>query len=334
LESLEGIDMTVEMETKPEATSKELTFTENTLYINGVDNKPVFVHHWHNEQKTTPKAVVQIVHGMAEHSARYKRFAKQLVAQGFSVVANDHRGHGRTVTEQDEFGHYSDQNGWQLVTSDLKQINDWVKDSYPTTPVFIMGHSMGSFITRQFLINHGSSVKGCILSGSVWEPPLIYKAGEKVAWIESKRVGSKETSALMNFLSFGSFNNAFKPTRTDFDWLSRDPEEVDKYVADAFCGFDCTTQLWMDLLGGLASISSLKAMRNIPNKLPVLLISGAKDPVGKNGKGVKALEDKLIAAGSNNIECSLYPGARHELLNEINRDAVSDRLISWLNQNL
>ncbi len=338
--------MTDEMEATFKALSEDRTLTqassltqdcistEDTLYINGVDKKPIFAHHWYNKKTPAPKAVIQIVHGITEHSGRYKRFASQLVAQGFSVVANDHRGHGHTVTKHDKFGHYADKNGWQLVTSDQKQINDWIKETYPATPIFIMGHSMGSFITRQFIINHGESVKGCILSGSTWESPLTYKAGGIVAWIESKRIGPKNISSLMNFLSLGSFNRAFKPARTRFDWLSRDVEEVDKYAGDELCGFDCTTQLWMDLLSGLADISSTNAMQKIPNELPILLVSGASDPVGKNGKGVNALERELIAAGNTNIECSLFPDARHELLNEINRDEVSERLISWLNQQL
>ncbi len=193
---------------------------------------------------------------------------------------------------------------------------------------------MGSFVAQQYAILHGSKLDGLILSGSNFQKPLAYKAGRIISRIEKKRIGADSPSSLLDKLSFGSFNGKFKPNRTASDWLSRDNAEVDKYLSDDYCGFLCTPQFFDDFLSGLIAIHSRGAFSKIPSELPIFIISGEKDPVGQQGKGVLALKNQLIKNGSQNVSCKLYPDARHEILNETNATEIYGDVTNWVSSTL
>ena len=300
------------------------------FWLNASDATPLYVNRWFADE--APKAIVMIAHGMAEHSGRYGRLAAALVQAGFAVYGHDQRGHGRSA-EHGISGHYADQDGWSKVVSDLACINHHIRQQYPDTPIFLLAHSMGSYIGQAYLMQHSCSLQGAILCGSNFQSAALYRSAGLIARLERWRLGPNGRSRLLNYLSFGSFNNAFKPVKTDFDWLSRDPEEVDRYVNDPLCGFIATTQLWIDLLGGLATISATKALSQIDPGLPLLVIGGDCDPVSA-GKRLNDLAGALKVAGLKNVELKTYPGARHELLNESNRAEVTAYLITWLDKAL
>jgi alpha-beta hydrolase superfamily lysophospholipase len=273
-----------------------------------------------------------IAHGMAEHSERYARLAQTLVDQGYGVYALDLRGHGRTAQHGVQ-GHFADQDGWQKVVNDLHSLQQHIRQQHPQSPIFLLGHSMGSYIGQAYLLQHSADLQGAILSGSNYQPVALYKVAGLIARFERLRQGPIGRSALLEFLSFGSFNKAFKPTRTDFDWLSRDPAEVDRYINDPLCGFRCTNQLWIDLLGGLQDITKPENLARIVKTLPMLVVGGACDPVS-DGKRLNDLAFALRQSGNPSVALKIYPDARHELLNETNRDAVTADLVQWLDAKL
>ncbi len=301
-----------------------------TFWLRGSDASELHVNHWF--ASGPPRAVVMLAHGMAEHSARYARLGAALVAAGFELYALDLRGHGRSA-ERGLLGHFADADGWQSVVNDLASLNHHIRLQHPDTPIFLLGHSMGSYIGQAYLMQHSCSLQGAILSGSNFQPPALYRLAGLIARFERWRLGPQARSRLLNFLSFGAFNKAFKPARTPFDWLSRDPQEVDQYVADPLCGFICTTQLWIDLLGGLESISDLRNLTQIDPQLPLLVIGGSRDPVSA-GHRLADLAAALRQAGLKQVDLQIYPEARHELLNESNRDEVTRYLIDWLDKAL
>ncbi len=302
----------------------------NAFWLNSSDAAPLYVNRWFAEQP--PKAVVMVAHGMAEHSGRYARLGAALVAAGFELYAHDQRGHGRTA-EHGRLGHYADANGWNLVVGDLACLNHHIRQQHPQAPIFLLGHSMGSYIGQAYLMQHSCSLQGAILSGSNYQPLALYRMARLIARFERWRQGPTGQSALIELISFGSFNKAFKPNRTRFDWLSRDPVEVDAYINDPLCGFRCSNQLWLDLLGGLLRITPPRNLTQIDCNLPLLVIGGACDPVS-DGKRLADLANALRAAGHTQVQLKIYPDARHELLNESNRDDVTTDLIDWLEQAL
>ncbi|MFJ4144303.1 lysophospholipase [Pseudomonas sp. NPDC089734] len=296
------------------------------FWLDASDHSRLYVNAWLPIKQ--PKAIVMLSHGMAEHSGRYERLGQALSAADIALYAHDQRGHGLTAG-QGTSGHYADEDGWSKVVGDLATLSQSIGQKHPGLPLFLLGHSMGSYISQAYLVHHGASLQGAILSGSDFKPTLIYRCARLIARLERFRQGARGRSALIEWLSFGAFNTAFKPTRTRFDWLSRDPEEVDKYIADPLCGFRCTNQLWLDLLGGLQKISKPSNLAQIDSGLPLLIIGGECDPVS-NGKRLKDLARALAEAGHQALKLEIYPQARHELLNETNRDEVTRDLLDWL----
>ncbi|CAD5107373.1 alpha/beta hydrolase [Zestomonas carbonaria] len=298
----------------------------DAFWLTASDAAPLLVNRWLGD--SAPRAVLMLSHGMAEHSARYARFAEALVRAGYALYAHDQRGHGKTA-QRGVLGHYAVQGGWQRVIDDLANLNQHIRQHHPDTPIVLVGHSMGSYIGQAYLIQRSAEVQGAILSGSNYQPLGLYRAAAAIARFERWRQGPTGRSALIEFLSFGSFNKAFKPNRTAFDWLSRDPDEVDKYIADPLCGFRCTNQLWIDLLEGLQQITPTANLAKIDHDLPLLVVGGERDPVSQ-GKRLEDLAAALRRAGLRRVELKIYPGARHELLNETNRDEVTVDLVDWL----
>jgi len=288
------------------------------------DGQRLLARRWLPEGR--PRAIVQIAHGLAEHSARYARLAAALNAAGYGAYAADLRGHGPKAAAAD-LGHFADEDGWAKCVGDLWTLNRLIAAEQPGVPIVFLGHSLGSFLGRQFVAEHSEALAGAAYSGSNGKPPPIATLGRLFARIERLRLGRRGKSKLLVQMWFGEYNKSFKPARTAFDWLSRDPQVVDAYVADPLCGFPFTTQLAIDVLDALPFLSSPASLAPIRKDMPIYVFSGEHDPVGAN---IQGLIDALKSAGFVKLTTRIYPGARHETLNETNRDEVMRDLIAWL----
>lgn len=301
-----------------------------TFTFEGADGLAVHTYHWRPDEGTAVKGVVQIAHGMAEHAGRYAPIADVLTARGYAVYANDHRGHGLTAATPDDLGHLADEDGWVKAVADLHALNRRIAGREGDAPIILLGHSMGSFMTQRYVCDYGDTITGAALSASAKSNPALVRAGGLIARFERLRLGRRGRSGLINAISFGAFNKPYKPARTDFDWLSRDESEVDKYVADPLCGFVCTTQTWVDFLAGLGANTRRENLANIRRDLPLYLFSGSEDPVSNRTKDLKPLTEQYRALGVKDVTERIYPGGRHEIMNETNRAEVLDDLTAWL----
>ncbi len=285
---------------------------------------------WQPDEGVDLLGIVQLHHGMAEHALRYEPVAEGLTQAGYAVYATDHRGHGKTGQDA-LLGHFADEDGWALAVRDMRRLNDHVKQAHPGKPVAMVAHSMGSLMAQHYAIDHGDTIDALALSGSSGAAGPLAAIGRMVARVERRRLGKRNPSALLQTMSFGKFNNAFKPSRTEFDWLSRDHAEVDKYINDPLCGFPITTQSWVDLLGGLGYIENASHQARVPNDLPVYIFAGALDPVSNATKSLQQLIGAYRKAGLTQVTHRFYPKARHEVFNETNRAEVIADLIAFLN---
>lgn len=304
------------------------------LEFKSEEGTKIFVYVWKPDEDVKVKGVVQLAHGMAETAKRYERFAEVLVKEGFVVYANDHRGHGKTAGSLKELGYLADKDGFEWLVEDIHQLSGIIKQEYPDLPLFLLGHSMGSFAVQRYIMLYGDDLKGAILSGSNGKQGVMLSVATLLAGKEVKRHGRKAASGKMNQMFFGSYNDKFKPNRTDFDWLSRDKEEVDKYVEDPFCGTVFTGGFFYDFTSGLKNVEDKANLNLIPKNLPIYIFSGDKDPVGKYGKGVTRLYNTYKKYGIKDVTLKLYPGGRHEMLNEINRDEVMKDAVEWINHHM
>jgi alpha-beta hydrolase superfamily lysophospholipase len=296
--------------------------------LSTADGADLSIYRWLPD--VPPRAVVQVVHGLAEHAGRYARLAAALNRAGYAVYAGDLRGHGRTAAGPADLGFFAESGGWKKCLGDLRLLNRRIASDHPGLPVFMLGHSMGSFLVQDFIGTHGDALAGAVLSGSDGKPSAMAAAGRWVARLEKLRLGARARSALIHALAFGAYNQPFRPARTPADWLSRDPAEVDKYLADPLCNFVPAAQLWIDLLDALGRIARPAHLRAVPKSLPIYVIAGACDPVSASTKGLEKLLAAYRRAGLEQVAHRFYPGARHELFNETNRDEVTRDLIAWL----
>ena len=296
-----------------------------TFKLDTADGIALHVYRWLPE--TPPKAVVQIAHGWAEHAARYARLAEELCRHGYAVYADDHRGHGRSARSAAELGFFAARDGWNRCVGDLWQLHQHIAAEHPGVPIIALGHSLGSFMMQQFVCEHGDAVAGVALSATSGKPPAIASLGMLLARGLRLLRGPHGKSRLLHGLFFGALNKSFAPARTEFDWLSRDRAEVDKYVADPLCGFPSQVQLYLDVLTGLSQVANPARQARVPKALPIYICHGSRDPVAVN---VKQLLAAYRAAGLNDLTYKVYPDARHEILNETNRDEVTRELIAWL----
>jgi alpha-beta hydrolase superfamily lysophospholipase len=283
------------------------------------------VYRWLPE--SAPQGIVQIAHGWAEHAGRYARLAKALCDQGYGVYAHDHRGHGRTARTRAELGFLAERDGWQKCIDDLWHITQHIAAEQPGVPIFGLGHSLGSFMTQQYISENGDALAGVALSATNGKPLAITPLGIALAYLERLRVGAHGKSKLLHHLAFEVLNKSFEPARTPLDWLSRDASEVDKYIADPLCGFSSQVQMYIDVLRGMQEMSSPHRQARIPKSLPIYIFYGSRDPVATN---VSQLLNAYRAAGLRNVTSKVYPEARHEVLNETNRDEVTRDLLAWL----
>ena len=281
-----------------------------------------------------PKAVVQLVHGMSEYIARYDPFARFLAGQGYAVVGHDHLGHGKTAAGPEEYGFLAEENGWRFLLLDTRTLRVETGERFPHIPYFLMGHSMGSFVARGYLIEYSGSVDGCILSGTGQEPPGVVSLGNLAAGILGKLKGKHAHSSFLNKLAVGAYNARFKPNRTSADWICGDEAVVDAYLADPLCNFRPTIGMYGDIFRGLEFLSTPSNLRKMDSFVPVYLFSGDRDPVGEMGDGVKQVYSILRYNGVREVTLKLYPGGRHEMLNEANKAEVYADVLAWLEEHL
>lgn len=278
------------------------------------------------------KGIVQIAHGMAEHIDRYDSFARYLTQNGYEVYGHNHRGHGKTAGNEANLGYLAPTGGWDLMVDDFIEVTRMIQESAPDKKLFLLGHSMGSFVVRDALRRGTLAFDGAIIMGSSWQSPVKVKAGQLTARIIRAASGAKARSKLMDIMLFGNYCNRISDPQSSFDWLSRDPEMVRKYVDDPYCGFICTAGFYSDLMDGLSRVMKTKGLEGLNKSLPVLLMSGDGDPVGQYGAGLYRLRDNYLKTGLYDVRLKLYKGGRHELLNEMNRTVVFEDILDWLDK--
>lgn len=276
------------------------------------------------------RGILQISHGMLEFVERYGEFARFLNRHGILTVGNDHLGHGGSVRSEAYYGYFAEKNGNKILLSDMRELQRMTQEKYPDLPYFLLGHSMGSFLARQYLCQYGNYLDGAIICGTAWHSGLEARAGMLLCRLIARGKGWRYRSHLVNRLAIGSFNRKFHPARTPLDWLSRDEEAVDRYRSDPRTQFVFTVNAYEQMFAGLKYLSDSKNLACMPKDLPVLFAAGEEDPVGNFGLGVKKTAVAFRAAGMKNVACRLYPNDRHEILNERNRREVYQDMLGWM----
>lgn len=277
------------------------------------------------------KFVVQIFHGMAEHSERYTDFAEFLVSKGAAVYASDHRGHGRNCMKPGQYGVWQKKDTWHSIVDDLKVLNDIAEKAYPGVPIFILGHSMGSFLARTFITKYSCDINGVILTGTGTNPSWLLYVARFIACFQCTVRGVSKPARLLDKLSFGSFNKGYK---TPYQWLTRDQKIVEDYINDPYCGGVFSCSFYRSFFDGLLYNNKVNNARKIAKELPFLFLSGASDPVGNFSKGVQQAAEFYRKVGLRKIECKIYPEARHEILNEINNKEVYQDIYNWIEKRI
>lgn len=280
------------------------------------------------------RCILQVVHGMAEYVERYEEFAAYLVERGFVVTGDDHLGHGKSVGEGGKQGYFCERDPATVLVRDVHRLKKLTEELYPGVPYVLMGHSMGSFIARNYLCRYGTGISGAVIMGTGMQPKAVLNMARLVAGIQKLFCGSGHVSRLLDRLAFGGYGRGITDRRTAFDWLSRDRERVDRYIADPMCGFTFTVNGFGALFELVLRLYSPENLAAVPRELPVFMVSGDADPVGDYGKGVRRAYDSLVAAGLTDIRLKLYPGGRHEPLNETNRSQVMQDICRWVEENV
>ena len=294
--------------------------------------EPSFLHCcvWYPQGE--PLAVIQIIHGVSEYIARYDGFASWLAAQGFLVVGHDNPGHGRSVGEGEQLGYLD--GGWSNAVACIQRLYEKTSADYPGLPYFMLGHSMGSFLLRSYLISYATKLDGAILSGTGWIGTPLLTAGRAMCRLEATRLGERKCSKLLLSMMFGMYNQKFSPNRTPYDWISTDEAVVDAYAADPFCTASASVQLCREMMDGIR-FNQLKAnLAKMNKEIPVLFFSGDQDPVGDMGKGVLRSAKAFEGASMKQVSVKMYRGMRHETLNEIGKEAVYEHVAQWLQDHI
>lgn len=305
---------------------------ESTFGLVGNEGTRIHVYRWLPDPGTEVRGMVQIAHGMGETAARYAEFAECLTRHGYAVYANDHRGHGKSVEDPNLLGN-AGVDAFRWMASDMINLGEVASKEHPDIPLFLMGHSMGSFLVQHLMYAGHERYHAFILSGTNGKRGLL-RFGEKLAFLQCGIQGATHPSMLLNALVFGGFNRSFRPASTPFDWLSRDPEEVKRFIDDPMCGAICTAGFFRDFFKLLIEIHLPNNMKRIPKDKPVYLFSGEQDPVGLHGKGVHNLVTQYRQLQLQHIEYRLYAGGRHEMLHETNRADVALDVLDWLDRHL
>lgn len=299
--------------------------------IQSPDGKELFGRVW-SPENSTPKALLIVVHGMGEHSGKYKRFAKYLTRKSIAVAGYDHRGHGQT--DLDEKGLVDSDDGFKQMVSDIEVARNHFTKQFPEVPHLFFAHSMGSFLTQRYLQTHDNHTDGVIYSGSNGSAPPLLFAGIFISAVLRLLYGKDYKSSFLRDMVFKPYNQKFKPVRTQHDWLSRDREEVDRYVLDPHCGFIPSVAFFNHFFKGLKRTQKHQPFAGNSADYPVLIISGTHDPVSNMSRGIDDLEQKLRRSGILDLTTNLYPKGRHEMLNELNRKDVMDDIYNWIHQKI
>lgn len=301
-----------------------------SFYFKSHDNKQIFLHTW--EEVENPLGVIQIFHGMAEHGARYDDFAKFLNNKGYIVYADDHRGHGKTSESIDKLG-YLGENGFDNIVRDEYFITNIIKEKYPNLPVFIFAHSFGSFIGQEYINRYSNKVNGVILSGSAKQSGIDAKAGLVFTTLYKKFFDDSKKNPFLESLIFGNYCKKEKDNKSSFAWLSSDIDQVKRYETDEYCGTVFTTNFYHNMFTGFKSLYIKEKADKIHKSLPIFIIAGDMDPVGKYGKSVQKLYAYYKDLNLNNVNIKLYPNGRHELINEKNNLCIYNDIYSWISSN-
>lgn len=281
------------------------------------------------ETGSRPKAIVQVVHGISEYVERYGDFAAYLNERGVAVVGDDHMGHGKSTEGELPPGYFY--GGWESAVDDCYTLMKKTMEENPGVPYVILGHSMGSFLTRTFLYRHrDSGIAGAALSGTGWQSPALLTAGTAAAKLMIRRQGESTPCQVLDKLMFGAYNKGYGQVRTAYDWLNRDEKAVDAYIADPLCGGVASAGLVRDMLHGIRMNQNPQNLKAMNPDLPVYFMAGDQDPVGAWGKGVLRTAEEFMKAGVHRVETHLYPGGRHEILNELCRQEVYEDFYLWL----
>ena len=291
------------------------------------------LHAFYCEPDGPVRAVVQLSHGMVEFIDRYKPLAESLAARGIAVTGNDHLGHGGSIRTKADYGYFAQPDGNRALLDDLHRMTEFAKQRWPGVPYFLLGHSMGSFYARQYLCEWGSELEGAIILGTGFQPKALVQLAKGVCRVQAALFGWQHRSKLVERLSFAGYNNGLEG-RTTHDWLNRDAAEVDKYLADERCTFTFTVNAYYSMFSGILRLHDPAFVAQVPKDLPLLFLAGDADPVGERGKGVERAVQSLRDAGVRNIEVKFYPGARHELLVETNRQEVFADIAGWIEKQL
>lgn len=276
------------------------------------------------------RGVLQIAHGMVEFIERYDRFASFMASQGFCVVGNDHLGHGKSVTDESQLGYFAKHDGNLCVLGDMRQLQEDTAKKYPGVPYFLLGHSMGSFLARQYIEKYGDGLKGAIIMGTGYQPMATLNMGIGLTAVLKKIRGDHYRSKLVNNTALGSYNKAFEPARTKNDWLTKDEAIVDAYNANPLNQFMFTVNGYNNLFRGIRYAERQENLDKIAKDLPILVISGAKDPVGEFGKGPRKVAEIYRENGIRDVTLKLYPDDRHEILNELDKETVDADILAWI----
>ncbi len=274
--------------------------------------------------------ILQVVHGMAEYIERYEALAQYLGEKGILVTGDDHLGHGKSVGADGTYGYFCEQDPATVVVRDVHRLKKMTQEEYPGVPYVILGHSMGSFIARNYLFKYGTGIQGAVICGTGSQPKALVKVCKLLAAVQSLFLGSKHTAKLMDKLAFGNYNQKIADAKTPFDWLCTDKTVVDAYMEDNLCGFTFTVNGFQTLFTLIDRLNQEENLLLMPKELPVYFIAGDKDPVGNYGEGVKKAFEDFKQAGMERISIKLYPGDRHELLNEKDKYKVYEDLYPWI----
>ncbi len=307
---------------------------ESFFRYDGVDREKIAAFEWKSSKDSKERFALQIIPGLADHAARYAEVAKSAVEAGGVVYANDHRGHGRT-SEGGILGHFGDQDGWEKVVGDTRLLTEFAHNKHSGIPLFLLGHSMGSFVARELAAKCGEYYRGVILSGTSSYNTLLGFIGGLVIRSEIRKRGLRGPSKKMKDFTFGAYNKAFMPPKTEFDWLSRDENRVREYTADPFCGFTGTAAIYRDVRNGLKKANSSEVTNSVRKDLPILITSGNSDPVGNFGKGVKRVYRQYKRAGLEDVTLNIYRFFRHEIYNELTDDEdPTQDMLNWIMERL
>jgi alpha-beta hydrolase superfamily lysophospholipase len=286
----------------------------------------------HEPAEGMPSGIVTINHGIAEHAARYARFAKALSGAGFHVYAQDHRGHGGTTAPGVSLGTFAKQDGWQRVLDDTLDVRENARASHPGLPLILFGHSMGGLVSMNSALRDPKGVDALAVWNANFSAGLLGRAGQMVLAVERMLLGSDVPSVMLPKLTFQDWAKKETSGRTPFDWLSRDPAEVATYVADPLCGWDASVGMWQDVFKLVFQGADNANFANLPKALPIHLRGGGHDPATDFAKATKHLSDRLAAMSFSKVTTVIGPDNRHESLNDTNRDDVTGDFISWLDR--